>query len=43
MICAQDVDEVRQRLKEGDYSFEGSYLEVTLDDNTLYANTDIAN
>lgn len=42
MICAQDVDEVRQRLREGDYLFDGNYLEVTLDDSTLYANTDIA-
>lgn len=40
-FCAQDVDEVRRQLKNGDVSFSGNYLEVTIDDNTLYANSDI--
>lgn len=41
-ICAQDVDEVKNQLKNNDTSFSGNYLEITIDDNTLYANSDIA-
>ena len=40
-ICAQDVDEVKRQLKNDDTSFSGNYLEITIDDNTLYANSDI--
>ena len=40
-FCAQDVDEVRYNLKNNDVSFTNNYLEITVDDNTLYANSDI--
>lgn len=40
-LCAQDVDEARRQLQQGDTTFSGNYLEITIDDNTLYANSDI--
>ncbi len=42
-FCAQDIDEVRSQIKNNDLSFKGNYIEITIDDNTLYANTDILN
>lgn len=40
-FCAQDVDEVKLQLKNNNFTFDGNYLEITVDDNTLYANIDI--
>jgi len=41
MICAQDVDEIKYQIKTNDMSFDGNYIEITVDDNTLYANSDV--